>query len=295
MAEAKENPPGTEHFLPSPARVPAPVWWHQGRGVSHAMGRGSAHRKCPRRNLPFPLRLRKCRTRELLIPGQSDSGSCVLTGTFDLGPVPGFVAPGTASLGCRMVLSSPCIWPCWLLGTPSFLPQLLPAPASTLWVLDWDFWDLLGMLGTFLGCWGQCGSWEWKGPDISSPCGVTGLIPWSIQWIRRCLMELVGWMSWHCPEGGLGRPMSSSRCGDSVAGNRTCRAGAGSGGAKRDVLVWSVPLKIPPGQRGLLGDGDDPKVEGHRHQWRLATIKGQWPQARNCGHHWRWMVVTDRE
>lgn len=106
---------------------------------------------------------------------------------------------------------------------------------------------------------------------------------------------LYSWMSWHCPEGGLGRPMSSSWCSDLGGGNRTCRAGAGSGGGKRDVPVWSVPLQIPSGQRGLLGDGDDPKVEGHHHQWRVATTEGQWPQARNGDHHWRRMAVTDRK
>lgn len=105
---------------------------------------------------------------------------------------------------------------------------------------------------------------------------------------------LYSWMSWHCPEGGLVRPMSSSRYGDLGGGNRTCRAGAGSGGGKRDVPVWSVSLQNPSGQRGLLGGGDDPRL-------RVTITSGKWLPQRDGGHKQgivtitRWMVVTDRE
>lgn len=174
-----------------PARVPAPVWWHQGRGSAHAV----PTERAPGRQEKPPLSAgvgKVLQLWEVLMPGLGDSGSRVLTGTFDLGAVPGLVAPGTAPLGCRMVLSPPCLRPWWLLGTPFLLPQLLPAPASRLWVLDWDFWDISGIFGDLAGVLGQCGSREWKGPDISSRCGVTRPIPWSIPWIRRCLMGLEG-------------------------------------------------------------------------------------------------------
>lgn len=59
----------------------------------------------------------------------------------------------------------------------TFLPAMPPA-ASSIQALGTGlgFRDLAGMLGTFLGCWGQCGSWERKAPDISPPCGVMGPI-----------------------------------------------------------------------------------------------------------------------
>lgn len=84
---------------------------------------------------------------ELLIPGHGDSGSCVLTGTFDLGAVPAFVAPGTALLGCRMVAVLPTFDRAGFWGH-------LPSCHSCCQLHRPGFGYWTGTFGTFLGYWG---------------------------------------------------------------------------------------------------------------------------------------------
>lgn len=292
-AEVREKPLALS--IPCPvlrSSLVASGTWHVPR---HGMWR--CPRKVPqgcRRNLPFPLGLGKCRTRELLMPGQSDSGSCVLTGTFDLGAVPGLVASGTHDgpwLSLHLAM---------LAFGNIFLPDTAPASSS------------IQALGTGLGLLGP----SWDVGDLPAMLGTVWLL--GMEEVRHLLSLwchgadpvkhpmyqeifdgaggfLYSWMSWHCPEGGLVRLMSSSWCGDSGGGNRTWKAGAGSGGGKWDVPVQSVPLQNLPGQRGFLGGGDDPRL-------RVTITSGKWPpqgdggqQMRNGDHQWRWVFATDRE
>lgn len=87
-------------------------------------------------------------------------------------------------------------------------------------------------------------------------------------------------MSWHCPEGGLVRPRSSSQCGEQDVQGRSweCRG-------KRGCARVEGPL-----QRGLLGVEVIPRlgsllpVESDHHEGTAATIQEWWQ-----------MVVTDGE
>lgn len=146
--------PGTEHSLPSPACVPALVWWHQGHGMSHVVGCGSAHRKCPRdagETSPFRWDWESATCR-----------SCSCQGTVTQGPVS---SPGLLTSELLQVL-----WhlpqPLWDAGWSSALSAFGHAgfwghlsscySSCLLQHPGFEYWT--ETFGTVLECWGP--SWD---------------------------------------------------------------------------------------------------------------------------------------
>lgn len=58
-----------------------------------------------------------------------------------------------------------------------------------------------------------------------------------------------------------------------------------------EVSHYNIPLA----RGSCLGVEMIPRLRVTINKWRVATTRGQWPQAGNGDHRWRQLVVTNRE